>query len=101
MSSFNCENGAKIMAYPRHSAPVIFIKDCLELEIVVTVSSDNTINIVSNNYSDEKDSLLRSIKIVEHYITCIDLYIEYSSIVLGFYSGQIGFFDMTSGKFLG
>lgn len=75
------------MAYPKHSAPVIIIKDCIELELVVTVSSDNTINIVSNKYSDEKESMLRSIKITEHYITCIDLYTEYSSVVIGFYSG--------------
>ncbi|EAR86929.1 WD domain, G-beta repeat protein (macronuclear) [Tetrahymena thermophila SB210] len=101
VNSFNCENGAKIKSHPKHSAPVIFIKDCLELGVVVTVSSDNIINIVSNHYDDDKDSLLRSIKLLDHYITCIDIYIEYNSIVLGFYTGQVGFFDMNSGKFLG
>ncbi|KAL4502119.1 hypothetical protein ABPG72_000354 [Tetrahymena utriculariae] len=101
VNSFNCENGAKIKSHPKHSAPVIFIKDCLELGVVITVSSDNIINIVSNNYDDDKDSLLRSIKLLDHYITCIDIYIEYNSIVLGFYTGQVGFFDMNSGKFLG
>ncbi|KAL4467910.1 hypothetical protein ABPG74_013245 [Tetrahymena malaccensis] len=101
VNSFNCENGAKIKSHPKHFAPVIFIKDCLELGVVITVSSDNIINIVSNHYDDDKDSLLRSIKLIDHYITCIDIYIEYNSIVLGFYTGQVGFFDMNSGKFLG
>lgn len=61
VSSFNCENGAKIMTLPRHNAPVIFIKVCEELKIIATAARDNIIHIVSNNYNKEKDALLRSI----------------------------------------
>lgn len=89
------------MTLPRHNAPVIIIKCCEELSIIVTASSDNVIHIVTSDYNIEKDALLRSIHIPEQTITCLDIYLEFASVVVGFTSGVVAFFEISSGKFLG
>lgn len=83
VSSFNCENGAKIMPLPRHNSSISVIKDSIELQILVTASNDGKINIVSTNFTQNQDCLLRSIQLQEQLITCIEIYLLASSIMVG------------------
>jgi len=104
VSSFNCENGAKVLSLPRHNAQVTHILDSIALQVTVTCSSDGTIHISRNtniNPRNQLEILLRSINISECLVTAIDLYAFNSSIVVGFASGNVSFFEISSGKLLG
>lgn len=94
---YNVNNGALLKSLQRHSSEVISIIHSEKLEVIISASIENEINVHRDHELGESE-LIRTIDIGNFNISYITFSLDTLKIIVGFSHGLISMFEASTGK---
>lgn len=97
MGVYNVNNGALLKSLQRHNSEVISMIHSEKLEVIISASIDNELNVHRDHELGESE-LLRTIDIGHFNINYITFSHDTLKIIVGFSHGLISMFEASTGK---